>query len=180
MSSWLEKFCTIVSNEQSSEEETSSKCNYPLENVDQGIYKEFSSIYDQIIKESSKTNICLSTNHVSNLESFDSFIKGKTFNDNKEEIIKILIVKMLEGDDTANSIYGEIYSEKGMNDLLLDSVQIINDQHLLDIQNSVEEGSYIAITQAVHWLESEEAGHVSPELVDWYHDCCSFDMDSGG
>ena len=87
--------------------------------------------------------------------------------------------KMLDGDEASNAMYNAIYSSEGHADLLLSYTKIDNDSTLDFVYNHIEANPY-PITQAVYWLESEEASHVAPELVDWYHDCCSFDVDSGG
>ena len=82
---------------------------------------------------------------------------------------------------TSNAIFEAIYSSEGREELLLsyDHGKILNDVHLKSIYDSVAEENPLPITQAVYWLQSEEANNTSHDLVDWYHDCCSFETDAG-
>ena len=171
MHNWIEEFCKAGNDD---------KCD-PTGFINMGIYEDFLPKYNQIAEEANKS---LESNFASKVEvgyldSFISFVEEESYQENKDEIVKILITKMLEGDEISNAIFSEIYSSEGKDDLLLSYTKIKSDATLDFVHKNVHDGSALAVTQAVYWLESEEANHTNPELVDWYHECCSFDIDVG-
>jgi hypothetical protein len=72
--------------------------------------KNFEKQYDSISKEANQNTMSrgLSTVEVRDLDSFRSLISDESFSENKQTIIDSLILKMLNGDRVANSVFSEI------------------------------------------------------------------------
>jgi len=176
MSSVLEKFCL--------KETADRDCAVLPFQMENDKLKSFEKQYDSISKEANQNTMSrgLSTVEVRDLDSFRSLINDDSFSENKQSIIDSLILKMLNGDRVANSVFSEISQTGGDEEAILSFRMITQDQHLHSIYSEVKElsgASPLAVTQAAYWLESEEANNTSHDLVDWYHDCCSFETDAG-